>query len=98
MDAELLKRLYEQGTEPQVDKINNSCKTSILDFLSAKMPDEYNAVKRDPVFAPVFAIHENHIGFSATLVHSMMSRQLLTAKKHELWFVFARRPSGFFFT
>ncbi|CAA7025287.1 unnamed protein product [Microthlaspi erraticum] len=59
------------------------------------MPDEYNDVKRDPVFASILAIHENHLGFSATLVHSMMCRQLLTAKKHELWFVFARRPLRF---
>ncbi|CAA7024908.1 unnamed protein product [Microthlaspi erraticum] len=33
--------------------------------------------------------------FSAKLVHNVLTRQLVTAKNHELWFVFERRPLRF---
>ncbi|CAA7017799.1 unnamed protein product [Microthlaspi erraticum] len=68
---------------------------SILTDLANGVKAEYTEVKRDPLFAKIIAIHENRLHFSAKLVHSFMTRQLVTAKKHELWFVFARRPLRF---
>ncbi|KAL9293512.1 hypothetical protein AtNW77_Chr3g0195061 [Arabidopsis thaliana] len=58
-------------------------------------PLEYKEVKSDPLFAHVFAIFENHLGYSARTVHSLMYRQLVTRKKHELWFVFGNKPLRF---
>ncbi|KAF8110960.1 hypothetical protein N665_0077s0022 [Sinapis alba] len=44
-------------------------------------------VKRDHVFSHVIALNENELGFSGTLIHSFLSRQLVTSKLHELWFL-----------
>lgn len=95
MENECPKRLFTDGNEPQVEKINNSCKMSLLTKIKETLPSEYDEVKRDPVFAHVFAIHENKIGYSARLIHSIMCRQLVTKKKHELWFVFGGKPLRF---
>ncbi|CAA7026618.1 unnamed protein product [Microthlaspi erraticum] len=95
MDSELPKRLHAEGAEPQCDKINKCARMSILTDLANGVKSEYTEVKRDPLFAKIIAIHENRLHFSAKLVHSFMTRQLVTAKKHELWFVFARRPLRF---
>uniref|UniRef100_A0A1J3JGG5 DUF1985 domain-containing protein n=1 Tax=Noccaea caerulescens TaxID=107243 RepID=A0A1J3JGG5_NOCCA len=95
MASDFPKRLYKEGAEPKVDKINQCAKMSILTTLKDHMEDELNEVKKDPVFAHILAIHDNRLTFSGKLVHSLMCRQLLTAKKHELWFVFARRPLRF---
>ncbi|CAE6075028.1 unnamed protein product [Arabidopsis arenosa] len=61
MENECPKRLFTDGNEPQVEKINNSCKMSLLTKIKETLPSEYDEVKRDPVFAHVFAIHENKI-------------------------------------
>ncbi|CAA7031766.1 unnamed protein product [Microthlaspi erraticum] len=80
MDSELPKRLCKEGTEPQVEKINKCSKLSILKVLKAHMETELNDVKKDPIFAHILAIYENRLGFSRTLIHSFMCRQLLTYK------------------
>ncbi|CAA7021523.1 unnamed protein product [Microthlaspi erraticum] len=95
MDSELPKILHAEGAEPLSDKINKCARMSILTDLAKGVKSEYAEVKRDPLFAKIIAIHENRLHFSAKLVHSFMTRQLVTAKKHELWFVFARRPLRF---
>lgn len=89
------KRFLRDGNEPQVQKINNTCRISILSRIKKALPKEYEEVKGDPVFAQIFAIHENGLGYSARLIHSIMCRQLVTKKKHELWFVFGRKPLRF---
>uniref|UniRef100_A0A1J3D4G3 DUF1985 domain-containing protein n=1 Tax=Noccaea caerulescens TaxID=107243 RepID=A0A1J3D4G3_NOCCA len=95
MDSDLPKRLFEEGAEPLGDKINKCARMSILKVLANNIASEYAEVKRDPLFANIMAIHENRLHFSAKMVHSFLTRQLVTAKKHELWFVFARRPLRF---
>ncbi|CAA7030371.1 unnamed protein product [Microthlaspi erraticum] len=85
MDSELPKRLFEEGAEPLGDKINKCARISILKVLANNIKSEYDEVKRDPLFAHIFAIYENRLHFSAKLVHSVLTRQLITAKKHELW-------------
>ena len=44
MDLELPKRLYGEGLEPQVHKINNCCKMELLRDLKAAMSEEYGEV------------------------------------------------------
>ncbi|CAA7048824.1 unnamed protein product [Microthlaspi erraticum] len=95
MENEFPRRLFAAGNEPEVDKINNSCRMSILTKIKAAMPEEYNELKNDSVFANIIALHENNLGYSARLIHSMMCRQLITEKKYEIWCVFGGRPLRF---
>ncbi|XP_019082811.1 PREDICTED: uncharacterized protein LOC104701606 isoform X2 [Camelina sativa] len=95
METEFPKRLFRDGFEPQVKKINNSCRISILGKVKQALPKEYEKVKNDPVFSHVFALYENGLGYSGRLIHSMMSRQLVTKKKREIWFVFGGKPLRF---
>ncbi|CAA7059534.1 unnamed protein product [Microthlaspi erraticum] len=95
MENELPRRLFAAGNEPEVDKINNSCRMSVLTKIKAAMPEEYNELKNDSVFANIVALHENNLGYSARLIHSMMCRQLITEKKYEIWCVFGGRPLRF---
>lgn len=95
MDLALPKRIFKRGLEPQVDKINNSCKTSLLHDLHELFPTEYADVKSDPLFTHIMALYDNKMGYSARLIHSFMCKQLITAKKHELWFEFAGQPLRF---
>ncbi|KAF8099154.1 hypothetical protein N665_0250s0016 [Sinapis alba] len=83
MDLALHKRMFRVGSEPQVKKINNRFTMSM------------GEVKKDHVLTHVLALSEKELGFSGTLIHSFLSRQLVTSKLHELWFVFARIPLCF---
>ncbi|EFH70537.1 hypothetical protein ARALYDRAFT_337235 [Arabidopsis lyrata subsp. lyrata] len=56
---EFPKLLFGHGKEPEVEKINNSCRLSILRKIKDALPIEYEKVKSDPLFAQVFAIYEN---------------------------------------
>ncbi|XP_013751359.2 uncharacterized protein LOC117134583 [Brassica rapa] len=95
MELELPKRLYAEGSEPRVKKINNSCRMELIRDLKKAMCAEYDDVKRDPVFTHIMAIAENDLKFSGKLVDSFICRQLITSKLHEKWFVFARTPLRF---
>ncbi|XP_019085561.1 PREDICTED: uncharacterized protein LOC109126459 [Camelina sativa] len=95
MEKKYPKRLMEDGSEPQVGQINNTCRMSILHKIKKALPEEYEIVKGDPVFASVFALYENGLGYSARLIHSIMCRQLVTKRRHELWFVFGKKPLRF---
>ncbi|KAF8113064.1 hypothetical protein N665_0057s0016 [Sinapis alba] len=59
---------------------------------------------KDPLFSHIMVIEENGLKFSASLVHSFLSarlvhsflcRELMTSKKYEKWFSFARTPLRF---
>lgn len=91
----LPKCLFKEGTETQVEKVNNSCRTSILEALKDSIEAEYNDVLGDPVFGQVVAVAEHGLRFSGRVFHSFVCKQLLTSKRHELWFRFARRPLRF---
>ncbi|XP_048599816.1 uncharacterized protein LOC125579947 [Brassica napus] len=95
MELELPKRLYAEGSEPRVKKINNSCRIELIRDLKKAMCAEYDDVKRDLVFTHIMAIAENDLKFSGKLVDSFICRQLITSKLHEKWFVFARTPLRF---
>uniref|UniRef100_A0A0D3AQT6 DUF1985 domain-containing protein n=1 Tax=Brassica oleracea var. oleracea TaxID=109376 RepID=A0A0D3AQT6_BRAOL len=95
MELELPKRLYAEGLEPQVKKINNCCRMELIRDLKKAISAEYNDVKIDPVFKHIMAIAENKLKFSGKLVDSFLCKQLITSKMHEKWFVFARTPLRF---
>ena len=76
---QLPKCLFKEGTETQVEKVNNSCRTSILAKVAKYCPDEYKEVLEDPLFAQVVAIYVHKLQFSARAIHTFVCKQLLTA-------------------
>ncbi|CDY34122.1 BnaC01g28620D [Brassica napus] len=92
---QLPKTLFKEGTETQVEKVNNTCRTSILKKVEKYVEAEYKEVLGDPLFAQVMAIYVYKLKYSGRVIHSFVCKQLLTAKRHELWFHFARRALRF---
>ena len=92
---QLPKTLFKEGTETQVEKVNNTCRTSILKKVEKYVEAEYKEVLGDPLFAQVMAIYVHKLKYSGRVIHSFVCKQLLTAKRHELWFHFARRALRF---
>lgn len=95
MEIELPKRIAEAGVEHHVDKINNTCRLTVLGLLKKKLEDEYNEVLREPIFGPILAINEHELGYSGKVIHSFICKMLDISKRHELWFSFARKPLRF---
>ncbi|KAL0687873.1 hypothetical protein Bca4012_087550 [Brassica carinata] len=89
------KRILEEGAETQIDKINNTCRRTILETVKGVLKDEYEEVLKDPVFGPILAIVENKLIYSGKIIHSFICNQLKVSKLHELWFLFAKRPLRF---
>ncbi|KAF8109054.1 hypothetical protein N665_0103s0010 [Sinapis alba] len=89
------KRILEEGAETKMDKINNTCRRTILETLKVVLKDEYEEVLKDPVFGPILAIVENKLVYSGKIIHSFICKLLKVSKLHELWFVFANRPLRF---
>ncbi|CDY66431.1 BnaCnng50800D [Brassica napus] len=61
MEIELPKLIAEAGAEHHVDKINNTCRLTVLGLLKKQLEDEYNEVLRDLVFGPILAINEHEL-------------------------------------
>uniref|UniRef100_A0A0D3CG81 Ubiquitin-like protease family profile domain-containing protein n=1 Tax=Brassica oleracea var. oleracea TaxID=109376 RepID=A0A0D3CG81_BRAOL len=89
------KRILEEGAETQIDKINNTCRRTILETVKGVLKDEYEEVLKDPVFSLILAIVENKLIYSEKIIHSFICKQLKVSKLHELWFLFAKRPLRF---
>ncbi|XP_048634057.1 uncharacterized protein LOC125608147 [Brassica napus] len=91
----LPKTLFKEGTETQVEKVNNTCRTSILKKVEKYVEAEYKEVLGDPLFSQVMDIYVHKLQYSGRVIHSFVCKQLLTVKRHELWFHFARRALRF---
>ncbi|XP_048611419.1 uncharacterized protein LOC125585789 [Brassica napus] len=89
------KRILQEGAETQMDRINNTCRRTLLKAVKVALKDEYEEVLKDPVFGPLLAIIENNLIYSGKIIHSFMCKQLRVSKLHELWFIFAKRPLRF---
>uniref|UniRef100_A0A0D3D583 DUF1985 domain-containing protein n=1 Tax=Brassica oleracea var. oleracea TaxID=109376 RepID=A0A0D3D583_BRAOL len=92
MAYEFPKCILEEGFETQIDKINNTCRRTILEEVKGVLKDEYEEVLKDPVFGPILAIIDNKLIYSGKIIHSFICKQLKVSKLHELWFLFAKRP------
>ncbi|CAF1756886.1 unnamed protein product, partial [Brassica napus] len=77
------------------EKVNNTCRTSILKKVEKYVEAEYKEVLGDPLFSQVMDIYVHKLQYSGRVIHSFVCKQLLTAKRHELWFHFARRALRF---
>ncbi|KAF2546825.1 hypothetical protein F2Q70_00020630 [Brassica cretica] len=89
------KRILEEGAETKMDKINNTCRRTILETLKVVLKDECQEVLKDPVFGPILAIVENKLIYPGKIIYSFICKQLKVSKLHELWFLFAKRPHMF---
>ncbi|WZY70614.1 hypothetical protein YC2023_002854 [Brassica napus] len=49
MDYQFPKRIIEEGAETKIDKINNTCRRTILGTLKVVLRDEYQEVLKDPI-------------------------------------------------
>uniref|UniRef100_A0A0D3CD00 DUF1985 domain-containing protein n=1 Tax=Brassica oleracea var. oleracea TaxID=109376 RepID=A0A0D3CD00_BRAOL len=76
MDYQFPKRILEEGAETKMDKINNTCRRTILETLKVVLKDEYQEVLKDPVFGPILAIVENKLIYSGKIIHSFICKQL----------------------
>uniref|UniRef100_A0A0D3BXI3 Uncharacterized protein n=1 Tax=Brassica oleracea var. oleracea TaxID=109376 RepID=A0A0D3BXI3_BRAOL len=92
MAHQLPKRILQEGADTQIDKINNTCRRTLLNAVKVALKDEYEEILKDPVFGPLLAIIENNLIYSGKIIHSFMCKQLRVSKLHELWFLFAKRP------
>uniref|UniRef100_A0A0D3DIT1 Ubiquitin-like protease family profile domain-containing protein n=1 Tax=Brassica oleracea var. oleracea TaxID=109376 RepID=A0A0D3DIT1_BRAOL len=84
------KRILQEGAETQIDKINNTCRRTLLEAVKGSLNDEYEEVLKDPVFGPLLAIIENKLIYSGKIIHSFMCKQLRVSKLHELWLLLRR--------
>uniref|UniRef100_A0A0D3DK94 DUF1985 domain-containing protein n=1 Tax=Brassica oleracea var. oleracea TaxID=109376 RepID=A0A0D3DK94_BRAOL len=91
MSYQFPKRILEEVVETQIDKINNTCRRTILETVKGVLKDEYEEVLKDPVFGPILAIVENKLIYSGKIIHSFICKQLKVSKHHKLWFLFAKR-------
>ncbi|XP_018448633.2 uncharacterized protein LOC108820155 [Raphanus sativus] len=87
--------LFKEGSETQVEKINNTCRTSILKEVEKYIQADYKDVLADPLFAQVMDIYVHQLQYSGRVIHTFVCKQLLTSNLHELWFHYARRPLRF---
>ncbi|KAL0668760.1 hypothetical protein Bca4012_031464 [Brassica carinata] len=95
MAHQLPKRILQEGADTQIDKINNTCRRTLLNAVKVALKDEYEEILKDLVFEPLLAIIENNLIYSGKIIHSFMCKQLRVSKLHELWFLFAKRPLRF---
>ena len=81
MSGELPKRLIKEGEETQVTQINkNGTMVCYMERLEEWLPNELKEVKKDRVFAPIFKLYKNGLGYSARVIHSFLCRELVTYK------------------
>ncbi|KAG2243407.1 hypothetical protein Bca52824_002038 [Brassica carinata] len=69
---QLPKCLFKEGTETQVEKVNNTCRTSILGKVEKYIEAEYKEVLTDPLFAQVMAIYEHKLQYSGREIHTFL--------------------------
>ncbi|KAG5406965.1 hypothetical protein IGI04_013084 [Brassica rapa subsp. trilocularis] len=67
MELKLPSRLYGEGLEPHVKKINNSCRLKLLELLKKKIEPELDEVMKDLIFSHIMVIQKNDLNFSARL-------------------------------
>ena len=59
------------------------------------MKPEFEEVMKDPLLSHIMVIKKNNLKFSVRLVHSFLCKELMTRKRFEKGFTFARRPLHF---
>ncbi|CAA7057505.1 unnamed protein product [Microthlaspi erraticum] len=94
-DKQLPRRLFATYRFP-TGWLNMYGEASTLTFLhhTLKGTTVFQRI-RDSVFGRLFDIPKGRCPYSGKLIHSLLSRQLLTKRKYELWTVFGGQPFRF---
>ncbi|KAG2275387.1 hypothetical protein Bca52824_057942 [Brassica carinata] len=69
---QLPKTIFKEGTETQVEKVNNNCRTSILKKVEKYVEAEYKEVLGDPLFSQVMDIYVHKLQYSGRVIHSFV--------------------------
>ncbi|KAG2330878.1 hypothetical protein Bca52824_002058 [Brassica carinata] len=64
--------LFKEGTETQVEKVNNTCRTSILKKVEKYIKADYKDVLADPLFAQVMDIYVHKLQYSGRVIHTFV--------------------------
>nr|VDD30541.1 unnamed protein product [Brassica oleracea] len=98
MDYQFPKRILEEGAETNIDKINNTCRRTILGTLKVVLRDEYQEVLKDPFFGPILEIVENKLIYSGKIIHSFICQHLKFKEELDVDFNNWKSDKGFWST
>ncbi|KFK34499.1 hypothetical protein AALP_AA5G153500 [Arabis alpina] len=89
-------RLFRAGEYPKNAHINAHSKPQLIRVIADALANspELDRVRSTP-FGKLFTISTPQLYFSGKLVFNFISRHLITAKKNEIWMVFAGKPLKF---
>lgn len=95
MDDELPKRMFEFGFEPNATmmRINNYFNLRWVDIIRDALEDADIEMLMGSQFGNLMQMGKHT--FSVKFVHYLLTRQLVTNKKNELWWLFAGKPIRF---
>ena len=84
-------RMFESGSEPTGRKrVNNYFNLWWIDIIKGALEEEDKQMLIDSQFGRVLQMGSHT--FSVMFLHYCLSRQLITAKEYELWWIFVGKP------
>ncbi|CAF2072801.1 unnamed protein product [Brassica napus] len=84
-------RMFEAGSEPSGRKwVNNYFSLRWIDIIKSALEEEDLEMLNESQFRRVLQMGSHT--FSVMFLHYCLSRQLLTAKEYELWWIFVGKP------
>ena len=87
----LPSRMFASGAEPSGRKrVNNYFNLRWIDIMRQALEDEHLELLNDSQFARIFQMGGHT--FSVMFLHYILSRQLVTEKELELWWLYAGKP------
>ncbi|XP_024014495.1 uncharacterized protein LOC112088446 [Eutrema salsugineum] len=88
------KRFFKFGYEPPNKKVNTYFQLNYLDAITFALEDDQIDKLMDSQFGKLFQAG-NKIASSVRFLHFLLSRQLVTSKKKEIWCLFSGQPIRF---
>ncbi|XP_024010294.1 uncharacterized protein LOC112085321 [Eutrema salsugineum] len=92
--SSLLDRLFALGNEPENKKVNTYFQLNYIDTITCALEEDHLEKLSSSQFGKIIETG-NKIASSVRFLHFMLSRQLVTTKKKELWCLFAGHPIRF---
>ncbi|CAF1975521.1 uncharacterized protein LOC106425575 [Brassica napus] len=87
-------RMFEAGSEPSGRKrVNNYFNLRWIDIIKSALEEEVLEMLNESQFQRVLQMGSHT--FSVMFLHYYLSRQLLTAKEYELWWIFVGKPISY---
>ncbi|KAG2238340.1 hypothetical protein Bca52824_092438 [Brassica carinata] len=88
-------RLFKPGEETGASINNNRKMVRYFKRLMEWLPKELETVKKDPVFAQIFKLFDNGLGFSARVIHGFLSLVCLCEDLSDFHCLSSTRLPGF---